>query len=73
MEDSGCFYVNLAIEFASETMLTKLKRGYMVNQVRESLEVLSRSKIPYGISLMFGAPGETPETIAETLKVVVGI
>jgi radical SAM superfamily enzyme YgiQ (UPF0313 family) len=70
MEDSGCFYVNLAIESASETMLTKLKRGYRVNQVRESLEVLSRSTIPYGISLMFGAPGETPETIAETLKVV---
>lgn len=70
MEDSGCFYVNLAIESASEAMLAKMKRGYKVHQVRESLEVLSRSKIPFGISLMFGAPGESPETIAETLKVV---
>jgi radical SAM superfamily enzyme YgiQ (UPF0313 family) len=70
MEDSGCFYVNLAIESASETMLAKMKRGYKVHQVRESLDVLSRSNIPFGISLMFGSPGETPETIAETLKVV---
>jgi radical SAM superfamily enzyme YgiQ (UPF0313 family) len=70
MEDAGCFYVNLAIESASETMLAKLKRGYKVHQVRESLDALSRSNIPFGISLMFGSPGETPETVAETLKEV---
>jgi radical SAM superfamily enzyme YgiQ (UPF0313 family) len=70
MEDSGCFYVNLAIESASDTMLQRMKRGYTVRQVRESLEVLSRSGIPLGASLMLGAPGETPDTIAETIKVL---
>ena len=29
-----------------------------------------RSKIPFGASLILGAPGETPETIAETLDVL---
>jgi radical SAM superfamily enzyme YgiQ (UPF0313 family) len=72
MEDSGCFYANLAIESASDTMLQRMKRGYTVGQVRASLEVLSRSHIPFGASLMLGAPGETPETIAETLKVLDG-
>jgi hypothetical protein len=38
--------------------------------VRESLAALSRSKVPFGASLMLGAPGETPETIAETLEVL---
>lgn len=47
-----------------------MKRGYTVQQVRESLEALSRSKLPFGASLMLGAPGETPETIAETLCVL---
>ncbi len=70
MEESGCFYVNLSIESASEGMLRSMKRGYTVRQVRESLEALSRSKIPFGASLMLGAPGETPETIAETLDVL---
>lgn len=70
LEDSGCFYVNLAIESASATMLRRMKRGYTVQQVHESLEALSRSKIPFGASLMFGAPGETPETISETLDVL---
>jgi radical SAM superfamily enzyme YgiQ (UPF0313 family) len=70
MEASGCFYANLSVESASDQMLKSMKRGYTVMQVRESLEALSRSKIPFGVSLMLGAPGETPETIAETLSVV---
>jgi radical SAM superfamily enzyme YgiQ (UPF0313 family) len=70
MEESGCFYASLSIESASEKMLRSMKRGYTVRQVRESLEALSRSKIPFGASLMLGAPGDTPETIAETLSVL---
>lgn len=70
MEDSGCFYANLAIESASGTMLRRMKRGYTVRQVREALESLCRSNIPFGASLLFGAPGETPETIHETLQVL---
>ena len=70
MQDAGCFYANLSIESASETMLRRMKRGYTVRQVRESLEALSRSGLPFGASLMFGAPGETPETVAETLRVM---
>jgi radical SAM superfamily enzyme YgiQ (UPF0313 family) len=70
MEESGCFYASLSIESASEKMLRSMKRGYTVRQVRESLEVLSHSKIPFGASLMLGAPGETPETIAETMSVL---
>lgn len=68
--DSGCFYVNLAIESASTAMLQRMRRGYTVRQVRESLEALSHSKIPFGASILFGAPGETPETITETLNVL---
>ena len=70
MEESGCFYLNLSIESASESMLRSMQRGYTVRQVRESLEALSRSRIPFSASLMLGAPGETPETIAETLDVL---
>lgn len=70
MTDSGCFYANLAIESASQAMLKRMKRGYTVRQIRDSLEALSRSSIPFGASIMFGAPGETPETISETLHLL---
>ena len=52
-------------------MLLNMKRGYTVEQVRESPgchEPLT--EIPFSASLMLGAPGETPETIAETLAVL---
>jgi radical SAM superfamily enzyme YgiQ (UPF0313 family) len=70
MEDSGCFYANLSVESASERMLRSMRRGYTVSQVRASLDALSRSKIPFSASLMLGAPGESPETITETLAVL---
>jgi radical SAM superfamily enzyme YgiQ (UPF0313 family) len=70
LEDSGCFYANLAVESASDRMLQHMKRGYTAGQVRHSLETLSRSKIPFGASLMLGAPGETPDTVTETLAVM---
>jgi len=72
LADSGCTYLYLAIESASTTMLRRMKRGYTVRQVRESLDSLSRSGIPFGASVLFGAPGETPETISETLDVLSG-
>lgn len=70
LEDSGCTYVNLALESASETMLKRIRRGYAIPDVRQALESLSRARVPWGASLMLGAPGETPETIAETLSVI---
>lgn len=70
MEESGCFYANLSIETASKSMLRAMKRGYTVDEVRLALEALSRSRLSFSASLMLGAPGETPQTIAETLGVL---
>jgi radical SAM superfamily enzyme YgiQ (UPF0313 family) len=70
MADAGCDSVNLAIESASAEMLKRMKRGYTVHQVRESIEALSRSGLPFSASLMIGAPGETSGTISESLQVI---
>jgi radical SAM superfamily enzyme YgiQ (UPF0313 family) len=67
---SGCGYLSLSVESASARMLRQMQRGYTVEDVNQALESLSQSGIPYSVSLMFGAPGETPETIAETLSVI---
>jgi radical SAM superfamily enzyme YgiQ (UPF0313 family) len=68
--DSGCRYVNLSVESASPRMLKQMQRGCTVENIKQALASLSQSDIPFGVSLMFGAPGETPETIAETLNVI---
>lgn len=68
--DSGCGYINLAVETASGKMLQSVKRGYHVDDVEKALACFDRSDIPFGIPLMFGVPGETPETISKTLAVI---
>ena len=70
MRAAGCDYINIAIESASSIMLKGMNRRYKVDDVCEALTCFARSDMPYGISLMFGCPGETPETIAETLEVI---
>ena len=67
---SGCESVGLAIETASETMLTNMHRGYKVADIIEALDNLSESGIPFGVSTLLGAPGETPGTIAETFNLL---
>jgi hypothetical protein len=51
-------------------MLEQMQRGCTVEDIKQALTSPSRSDIPFGVSLMFGAPGETPETISETLDVI---
>ncbi|NDJ76414.1 MAG: radical SAM protein [Chloroflexi bacterium] len=70
MQDSGCQYVGLSVESASPAMLQNMHRGYRVQQVRHALDALYASDLPFGVSLMLGAPGETPDTIAETFDVI---
>lgn len=70
LRDSGCVYANLSFESGSDRMLKVMKRGYTARQVEESLEFLEKSDISFGASLMFGAPGETPESIEESLRLV---
>jgi radical SAM superfamily enzyme YgiQ (UPF0313 family) len=70
MKASGCEYVGLSIESASEKMLRQMGRGYGVDDVEQALDCLSESGIPFGLSILLGAPGETPETIRETFDVV---
>jgi radical SAM superfamily enzyme YgiQ (UPF0313 family) len=69
-KESGCGYLSLSVESASAKMLKQMQRGCTVEQINQALASLSRSDIPFSVSLLVGAPGETPETIAETLAVI---
>jgi radical SAM superfamily enzyme YgiQ (UPF0313 family) len=70
LKESGCASLFLDTAAASEKMLQSMHRGYSVAQVRESLSCLARADIPFGVYLLLGAPGETPETIQETFSVI---
>ncbi len=70
LQESGCEYVNLSVESGSDVMLQRMQRGYRVADIRQAFACLAKAGIPYGASLMIGAPGETPETVAQSLALL---
>ncbi len=68
--ESGCVYLNLSVEAACDKMLLSMHRSYKTRQVKDALVCRAKANIKSGVSIMFGAPGETPETIKETLNVI---
>lgn len=57
-------------EAASDTMLGKLRKGFTVEDVRRTAELARRSGIASLWFFMLGGPGETRETVEETVSFV---
>jgi radical SAM superfamily enzyme YgiQ (UPF0313 family) len=67
MAQAGCIEVSLGFESGSPGILKSLNKKYDLDQVRQASELLRRHGIARMGFLMFGAPGETRETVQESL------
>lgn len=68
MARAGCTQVSLGFESGSESMLPRLKKRFTCAEVREISGILAGAGIHrYGF-LLLGGPGETKETVAESLE-----
>ena len=68
MARAGCTQVSLGFESGSETMLPQLNKRFTCTEVREISNTLDRVGIErYGF-LLLGGPGETRESVEESLE-----
>ena len=68
MAKAGCTQVSLGFESGSETMLPQLNKRFTCREVREISDALAAVGIKrYGF-LLLGGPGETRETVEESLE-----
>ncbi|MGB8060394.1 MAG: radical SAM protein [Candidatus Sulfotelmatobacter sp.] len=68
MAKAGCTQVSLGFESGSETMLLQLNKRFTCTEVRDISETLADVGIQrYGF-LLLGGPGETTETVEESLE-----
>ena len=68
MKAAGCNAVSFGIETANPQILKTIKKGITLKQVEEAVDMCNRAAIlPYA-SFILGLPGETPETIQETME-----
>jgi radical SAM superfamily enzyme YgiQ (UPF0313 family) len=68
MKAAGCTGVSFGIESGNEKILKTIKKGISRRQVVDAVKMCNRAGVtPYG-SFILGLPGETPQTIDETLE-----
>jgi len=68
MKEAGCVGMNFGTDSASETMLRILMRTFKPKHIKESVQPCKHYGLRHIIEILFGAPGETAETIRETIE-----
>ena len=67
MADSGCVMIGYGIESGSQKMLDVMKKGVTVDQAKRAIRWTQKYTDWPACSFMVGTPGETRETIQETV------
>lgn len=67
MRRAGCTTVSFGVESGSPEMLKRIKKGITLDQVEQATQFCLDCGIAPHTSFILGLPGETPETLAQTL------
>jgi radical SAM superfamily enzyme YgiQ (UPF0313 family) len=68
MKEAGCDMIVYGIESGSQEILNNMKKGITINKIREVIKETKKNGIRIHATFMFGAPGETKETIRKTIE-----
>lgn len=70
MKASGCVGLFFGLDSGDDRVLLKMKKGFTVEQARKGFRFVRENKIPITASWIIGFPGETKESAANTLKLI---
>jgi radical SAM superfamily enzyme YgiQ (UPF0313 family) len=68
MEKAGFSGIGITVESASDHVLEGLRKGFSAKHVYKAAEIIRRHDLPCVWIFMMGGPGETRETVKETLR-----
>lgn len=68
MERAGFVGMGITVESASDPVLRGLRKGFTSREVYGAAEVVRRHRLPCAWIFLLGGPGETRETVQETLR-----
>lgn len=68
MKEAGCHYVLFGVESGSPKMLEIMKKRITLDRVRQAFKDCRELGIKTQAYFLFGVPGETKETIEETIE-----
>jgi radical SAM superfamily enzyme YgiQ (UPF0313 family) len=67
MKAAGCTAVSFGIESANSGILKTIRKGITLDQVVSAIDMCARAGVTPCASFILGLPGETPDTLRETL------
>ncbi|MGO9013744.1 MAG: B12-binding domain-containing radical SAM protein [Dissulfurispiraceae bacterium] len=70
MGKSGCRFISLGNDSGHELILRNLRKGFTLANVRKAARLARANGIKYGCFLLFGGPGETQETVMQSIEFV---
>lgn len=70
MASSGCVSLEIGLESASEIILSKNKRMFNLNKTKSLIEYMIEKNISPLIFILFFLPGETAQTLMDTLSFI---
>jgi radical SAM superfamily enzyme YgiQ (UPF0313 family) len=70
MKESGCEGVFIGIESGSQLMLENMNKSAKIDKYIMGLELLNKYDITSYASIIIGFPGETQDTVNETIKFI---
>ncbi|MFO7560321.1 MAG: radical SAM protein [Desulfobacterales bacterium] len=68
MKEAGCYSVSFGVETANAEILKTIRKGITISQVIDAVKICNDAGIQPSASFILGLPGETPETLKETVE-----
>ncbi len=68
LERAGFVGIGLTVESASDPVLAGLRKGFTSGDVHAAAEVVKQNRLPCLWIFLLGGPGETRDTVRETLR-----
>jgi radical SAM superfamily enzyme YgiQ (UPF0313 family) len=70
MKKAGCVIVSYGIESGSQKILNNLKKGITTEQIKKAAALTRKFGFKLNYFIIVGSPGETDDTIRETMKLI---
>ncbi len=68
MRQAGCVGINFTVDSASPSMLQRYNQPHRPEDIERTVQLCRQHGITVMIDLLLGGPGETRETLAETIR-----